>query len=417
MRLGQNHYDVIILGAGASGLMCALTAAQRGRSVLVLEKANKVGKKILMSGGGRCNFTNHFVEPDNFISANPHFCKAALTRYTQWDFIAMVERYGIAYEERKHSQLFCLDSARDILNMLLDECAQAGAEIRSHCTIDKIAQLPERVHSDKHEQEDGRSRYQIALHQGQAPVKLACHSLVVATGALSIPSLGGSGLGYDIAKQFGIALTERQAGLVPFMFSDAMKPLCERLSGLALEVEVTCNQRQFTENLLFTHRGISGPVMLQISNYWNPGDVIILDLLPGFDGHAWLLNAKQQHGKSLLRSLLTQKLSKGLVNELQTLWWSDSAELPLASYSDKQLAAIADKLHGWRLKPSATEGYRTAEVTRGGVDTDAISSKTMEVKSQPGLYFIGEVLDVTGHLGGFNFQWAWSSGYSAGLVC
>jgi len=417
VQFASNHFDVIILGAGASGLMCALTAAQRGRRVLVLEKANKVGKKILMSGGGRCNFTNHFVEADNFISANPHFCKAALTRYTQWDFISMVERYGIPYEERKHSQLFCLDSAKDILNMLLDECAHAGAEIRSHCSIDKISPLPERAHSDKHQPEDRRSRYQIALHQGQTPLKLECHSLVVATGALSIPSLGGSGLGYDIANQFGIALTERQAGLVPFMFSDAMKPLCERLSGLALEVEVSCNQRSFTENLLFTHRGISGPAILQISNYWHPGNEIVIDLLPSINAADWLLNAKQQQGKSLLRTVLAQKLSKSLVTELQTLWWADSADQALAGYSDKQLSAIAEKLHAWRLKPSATEGYRTAEVTRGGVDTDAISSKTMEVKSQAGLYFIGEVLDVTGHLGGFNFQWAWSSGYSAGLVC
>ncbi|WP_344935732.1 NAD(P)/FAD-dependent oxidoreductase [Zhongshania borealis] len=417
MQAAPNHFDVIILGAGASGLMCALTAAQRGRRVLVIEKANKVGKKILMSGGGRCNFTNHFVEADNFISGNPHFCKAALTRYTQWDFISLVERYGIPYEERKHSQLFCLDSAKDILNMLLDECAQAGAEIRTHCSIDKISTLPEQPHSDKHQDDNQRQRYQVTLRQGQTPLSLECHSLIVATGALSIPSLGGSGLGYDIADHFGIALTERQAGLVPFMFSDAMKPLCERLAGLALEVDVSCNRRQFTENLLFTHRGISGPAILQISNYWNPGDEITIDLLPNLDGHKWLRTAKHQQSKSLLRTVLAQKLSKGLVNELQTLWWQNSAEQPLATYSDKQLSVIADKLHCWRLKPSATEGYRTAEVTRGGVDTAAISSKTMEVKSQPGLYFIGEVLDVTGHLGGFNFQWAWSSGYSAGLVC
>lgn len=417
VQAAPNHFDVIILGAGASGLMCALTAAQRGRRVLVIEKANKVGKKILMSGGGRCNFTNHFVEADNFISGNPHFCKAALTRYTQWDFISLVERYGIPYEERKHSQLFCLDSAKDILNMLLDECAQAGAEIRTHCSIDKISTLPEQPHSDKHQNDNQRQRYQVTLRQGQTPLSLECHSLIVATGALSIPSLGGSGLGYDIADLFGIALTERQAGLVPFMFSDAMKPLCERLAGLALEVDVSCNRRQFTENLLFTHRGISGPAILQISNYWNPGDEITINLLPNLDGHEWLLTAKHQQSKSLLRTVLAQKLSKGLVNELQTLWWQDSAEQPLAAYSDKQLSVIADKLHCWRLKPSATEGYRTAEVTRGGVDTAAISSKTMEVKSQPGLYFIGEVLDVTGHLGGFNFQWAWSSGYSAGLVC
>lgn len=398
-------FDVIVLGAGASGLMCAAVAAQRGRRVLVLEKANKVGKKILMSGGGRCNFTNYVVEPDNFVSANPHFCKAALKRYTQWDFISLVERYRIAYEERKHSQLFCKDSAKDILNMLLDECSQGGVEIRSHCIIEQIQPL------DSPDQ-----RYRIQGQRDGRPFSVDCHSLVVATGALSIPTLGGSGMGYDIAAQFGLEVTERRAGLVPFMFTDATKGLCERLSGLALEVTASCNGQTFKENLLFTHRGISGPVILQISNYWHPGDPVTINLLPDLDIANWLHDAKQQHGKLQFKTLLAQQLGRALVNELTALWWPDVASRPMADFSDKQLSTIAVQLSGWVLKPSATEGYRTAEVTLGGVATDAISSKTMEVKSRPGLYFIGEVLDVTGHLGGFNFQWAWSSGYSAGLV-
>jgi predicted Rossmann fold flavoprotein len=408
-------YDVVILGAGASGLFCAFTAAKRGLSVLVLEKANKVGKKILMSGGGRCNFTNHFVEANNFISGNPHFCKSALNRFSQWDFISMVEQYGIEYEERSHSQLFCKNSAKDILNMLLEECALANVEIKTHCQLDQVEALPLKGHSEKHQQEDQRSRYKLSLTQGQTASKVTCHSLVVATGALSIPTLGGSGMGYDIAKQFSLPLTERRAGLVPFMFSDAVKSLCERLSGLALEVEISCNNQSFTENLLFTHRGISGPSVLQISNYWHPGDPITVNLLPSTDAATWLLELKQQHGKSLLKTQLQQKLAKPLVRECQALWWPGHAETPLAEFPDKLLITIGESINNWQLKPSATEGYRTAEVTLGGVDTDAISSKTMEAKQQPGLYFVGEVLDVSGHLGGFNFQWAWSSGYAAGL--
>ena len=415
LQASPASYDVIILGAGASGLMCAFTAAQQGRRVLILERANKVGKKILMSGGGKCNFTNHFVESSNFISDNPHFCKSALNRYTQWDFIAMIERYGIAYEERKHSQLFCKNSAKEILSMLLTECEVAGVEIKTHCEIDYIKTIELKGHSEKHQHEDKRCRYQLSVKQGHEIQKMQCQSLVIASGALSIPSLGGSGIGYDIAKQFGLKLTERRAGLVPFMFSDSYKVICERLSGLALEVEVSCNAQSFTENLLFTHRGLSGPVILQISNYWSPGDEINIDLLPGLNVADWLLKAKHKEAKSLLRTVLTKKLAKGLVVELQSLFWSEQAETSLAEFSDKQLIDIGDQLNNWNLKPSATEGYRTAEVTLGGVDTDDISSKTMEAKQQPGLYFIGEVLDVTGHLGGFNFQWAWSSGYTAGL--
>lgn len=385
--------------------MCAITAAERGRRVLVLEKANKPGKKILMSGGGRCNFTNYQVEADNFISANPHFCKAALKRYTQWDFIAMVERHAIEYEERKHSQLFCRHSAKDVLNMLLDECAQSGVEIRTHCEITDVQAL-----------DSQHLRYRLSGRQGQQPLRIDCQSLVVASGALSIPTLGGSGIGYQIAEQFGLPLVPRRAGLVPFMFTDNMKGVCERLSGLALEVEASCNSHSFTENLLFTHRGISGPAVLQISSYWQPGDSLVLDLLPGTDAQQWLLQAKQQQPRHLLKTVLAEKLGRTLVAELQQLWWPNAAAKPLAEFSDKQLRDIAEQLKGWNIKPSGTEGYRTAEVTLGGVDTDAISSRTMEAKDHPGLYFIGEVLDVTGHLGGFNFQWAWSSGYSAGLV-
>ena len=401
------HYDVIILGAGASGLFCAFTAAQRGRRVLVLERANKVGKKILMSGGGRCNFTNQMVEPGNFISANPHFCKSALKRYTQWDFIALVERHGIDYEERKHSQLFCSRSARDIVEMLLDECASAGAEVRTQCEIQHITALTGDCAS---------ARYQLAVSQPQQPFQLTCESLVVATGALSVPTLGGSGIGYDIARQFGLPLTERRAGLVPFTFSDALKPICERLSGLAVEVRASCNGQSFQENMLFTHRGMSGPVMLQISNYWQGGDELVVDLLPDRDATDWLIAAKRDQGRSRLRTVLSPLLARALVAELQLLWWPDRDDTPLAQWSDRQLAALGEQLNGWKLKPSGTEGYRTAEVTLGGVDTAAISSRTMEATGQPGLYFIGEVLDVTGHLGGFNFQWAWSSGYCAGLA-
>lgn len=417
MKSASKKYDVIILGAGASGLLCAITAAQRGRRVLILEKANKVGKKILMSGGGRCNFTNHFVEADNFISNNPHFCKAALTRYSQWDFIAMVERYGIEYEERFHSQLFCKNSAKDILTMLLAECESAGVEIKTDCDINAIKSLiiEEFNNQNAKQIQNKQNRYRLNITQGDTKFSIESQSVVVATGALSIPSLGGSGMGYDIAKQFSLALTERQAGLVPFMFSDGMKPICERLAGLALEVSVSCNGRHFSENLLFTHRGMSGPVILQISNYWAPGDEVAINLMPNIDAISWLLQAKQHYGKSQLKTILSHKLSKTLVNELQTLWWPNAANLALAEFNDKHLISIGEQINNWAVKPSATEGYRTAEVTLGGVDTNGISSKTMEAKQQAGLYFIGEVLDVTGHLGGYNFQWAWSSGYSAGL--
>lgn len=404
-------YDVIILGAGAAGLFCASTAAKRGRRVLVLEKANKIGKKILMSGGGRCNFTNQFVEADNFISNNSHFCKSALSAYSQWDFISMVEQHQIDYEQRRHGQLFCVDSAKDIVAMLQTECEHVGVDICTHCDINKVAS----TNTDVRE-----NRYQIEIMQGSGEAKkmrkLSCQSLVIASGALSVPTLGGSGIGYEIAEQFNLELTPRRSGLVPFMFSDFMKPLCERLSGSSLEVELSCNGRVFTEQLLFTHRGISGPAVLQISNYWHAGNEIEINLLPAIDAGSWLLQAKQDKIKTQLKTFLSQKLLKALTIELQALWWPKLAETPLLEFSDKHLRSIGQQINKWQLKPSGTEGYRTAEVTLGGVDTNGISSKTMEAKNQAGLYFIGEVLDVSGHLGGFNFQWAWSSAYVAGQV-
>lgn len=416
----SNKYDVVVLGAGAAGLMCALTAAARGRRVLVLEKSNKVGKKILMSGGGRCNFTNKIVAPENFISENPHFCIAALNRYTPSDFIAMVERYEINYEERKHNQLFCRDTAKNILNMLLQECEAQSVKIIDHCDVTTIAALEVDLEGVEAITLNTMPRYSLSgvygVSEEEEMLLVRCHSLIIATGALSIPKLGGSGFGYEVAKQFSLALTQRRAGLVPFMFSDYMKPICERLSGIAIEIDVLCNGQLFTENMLFTHRGVSGPVILQISNYWRPGDEIRIDLLPNKDASKLLLEFKHKYGSSLLRTVLAKQLPKALVGELQCLWWQEHAELPLREFSDKQLIEIGEKVNQWVLKPSGTEGYRTAEVTLGGVDTNEISSKTMEVKKQPGLYFVGEVLDVSGHLGGFNFQWAWASGYSAGLV-
>ncbi len=413
MNTSEQFYDVIILGAGASGLMCAAVAGRRGLSVLVLEKANKVGKKILMSGGGRCNFTNYFVEPDNFISSNPHFCKSALKQFTAWDFIAMVERHGIEYEERRHSQLFCVGSAKEILAMLLAECDDAGVIVQSRSSVGSVTSLD----SGAGVSPGARARYQVAVAQAGQSRLLSCRSLVVATGALSIPTLGGSGYGYELARQFSLPVTERRAGLVPFMFSDSLKPLCERLSGLALEVELSCGDHSFLENILFTHRGISGPAALQVSNYWFPGDELIINLLPVTDATAWLLQEKRMSGRSLLRSRLQQRLSRPLVTELQALWWADFAEKPLAEYTDQRLALIGQRLNSWHVKPSASEGYRTAEVTLGGVDTDALDSKTMETRQHPGLFFVGEVVDVSGHLGGFNFQWAWSSAYVAGSNC
>ncbi|MEZ5525017.1 MAG: NAD(P)/FAD-dependent oxidoreductase [Pseudomonadales bacterium] len=393
----MKSYDVIILGGGAAGLMCAFTAAQRGRRVLVLEKSNRVGKKILMSGGGRCNFTNLYVEPDRYLSANPHFCKSALSRYTQWDFIALVEKHGIAYHEKTQGQLFCDESSKAILDMLLAECDQAGVEIRTDCEVQAVSHT---------------GHYRVASSDGT----FDCDSLVIATGGLSIPTLGGSGFGYELAGQFGLQQLPLMAALVPFTFTDGFKAISERLTGLSVNARVSTDKMSFVEPVLFTHRGLSGPAVLQLSSYWREGEIVTLDLLPSEDAAALLRGMKGEAPKSLLRTQLARHLPKNLVMELEGLWWAGYATTPLAEIPDRVLQALGEKLNNWLLKPAGTEGYRTAEVTLGGVSTDELSSKTMECKTQPGLYFIGEVVDVTGHLGGFNFQWAWASGYAAGQV-
>ena len=393
----MNRYDVIVIGGGAAGLFCALTAGQRGRSVLVLDSSNKVGKKILMSGGGGCNFTNLDITPENYLSNNPHFCISALNRYNQWQFIDLVEHHQIPYHEKSHGELFCDNSSKDILKMLLNECAAAKVVIRTKAIVSQIQPV-----------EEGGFSLSVA---GQT---IHCQSLVVASGGLSIPTLGASGFGYDIAEQFGLNLLPRSAGLVPFTFSDWVKDISETNSGLSLDVQMSVNGMSFRENLLFTHRGISGPAALQLSSYWKPGQFISINLLPDHDAQTLLLGYKQSHPKSLLRNLIGPLLSKGFTQSLQTCYWPQYAETPIAEMPNTVLVSLANHLSNWQLKPSGTEGYRTAEVTLCGVDTDHVSSKTMECKSQSGLYFVGEVLDVTGHLGGYNFQWAWASGYAAG---
>lgn len=403
----KDHYDVIILGAGAAGLMCAITTAKRDKTVLVLEKSNKPGKKILMSGGGRCNFTNLYVEADHFLSNNPHFCKAALKMFNPDDFISMVENHGIDYEEKKHHQLFCVKSSKEILSMLLSECSELGVELITSIDVQKVSAQPETA-PDK--------RFKLTMQSDLKRITIQCESLVVATGALSIPTLGGSGFGYDLAKQFKLPLISRRASLVPFMFSDEIKDLCEKLSGLSTPVIISSNNKGFEESMLFTHRGLSGPAVLQISNYWKPGDEIHINLLPEINALDFLLNKKNKNGKITIKKYLNAILPKALVLQLENLWWPLHKERSLSEISNTELITIGGHLNAWILKPSSTEGYRTAEVTLGGVDTNVINSKTMEIKDHPGLFFIGEVVDVTGHLGGYNFQWAWSSGYCAGLV-
>ena len=392
----SNNFDVIILGGGAAGLFCAFTAGKRGLSVLVLDSSNKIGKKILMSGGGGCNFTNLDIQPDNYLSANPHFCKSALNGYNQWQFIELVEQHQIAYHERKHGELFCDHSAKDILKMLTDECAAVNVVIKTNCATHSIAATV--------------PGYKLETTLGN----LQSRSLVIATGGLSIPTMGASGFGYEIAEQFGLNLLPRAAGLVPFTFTDRVKEISERLSGLAVDVEMSVNDVKFRENMLFTHRGISGPAALQLSSYWQLGQSISINLLPDHNATELLLGYKNTSAKSLLRSLLSQHFSKSLALELQNLHWPDHADKAMAEIPDAILIMTAEQLANWQLKPSGTEGYRTAEVTLCGVDTDHLSSKTMECKTQQGLYFVGEVVDVTGHLGGYNFQWAWASGYAAG---
>ncbi|MBO9880236.1 NAD(P)/FAD-dependent oxidoreductase [Xanthomonas sp. D-109] len=387
--------DVVVIGAGAAGLMCAIAAGQRGRRVRVIDHANKVGKKILMSGGGRCNFTNTGTGPGNFLSANPHFCKSALARYRPTDFIDLVERHGIAYHEKELGQLFCDISSKQIVRMLMDECAAAGVTVRTDCSVRAV--------------ERGSEGFRLDTDDG--PVH--ADSLVVATGGLSIPSLGASGFGYELARQFGHAVLPTRAGLVPLTLSGKHQERLHDLSGLALPVEARCNGASFRNFMLITHRGVSGPAILQISSYWQPGDDLRLDLLPGQDAATWLREQKRLRGAAELRTVLGEALPRRFAQRLCEVWLPDK---PVRQLDEPQLRATAELLGAWPLVASGTEGYRTAEVTLGGVDTDQVSSSTMESRRVPGLYFVGEVLDVTGWLGGYNFQWAWASGHAAGLA-
>ena len=388
--------DVLVIGAGAAGLMCAITAGQRGRRVLVLDHANKPGKKILMSGGGRCNFTNLGVTPAQYLSANPHFCKSALARYTQWDFIALVEKHRIAYHEKELGQLFCDESSKLIVRMLLDECAAAGVRIETSCAVEKVKKT-----------EEG---FAVLTAHGE----VHADSLVVASGGLSIPSMGATGFGYELARQFEHNVLPTRAGLVPLTLSGKHLEHYHELAGVALPVaETRAGKQAFRAGLLFTHRGISGPAVLQISSYWQPGDALHIDLSPAQDIGDWLVAQRAERPAAELRNVLGDLLPRRLAQRLCELWLGSK---PMRQYRDAELHDTGARLHDWPIVASGTEGYRTAEVTLGGVDTDELSSTTMQSKRMPGLYFIGEVVDVTGWLGGYNFQWAWASGHAAGEV-
>lgn len=386
--------DVVIIGAGAAGLMCAIEAGKRQRKVIVIDHANKAGKKILMSGGGRCNFTNYNITPENFISHNPHFCKSALSRFTQWDFINLVKKHRIPFHEKTQGQLFCDNKSKDILDMLLLECEQAGVQIFLNTSIKIIEKL-------------NTGYFQIETDSQD----LQCQSLVIASGGLSIPTMGASPFGYKVAEQFGIHVWPTRAGLVPLTLHIADKEKLSDLSGVAIDSIVSYRHKAFHESLLFTHRGLSGPAVLQISSYWEAGENLLINLLPNLNIFEHLKIAQQDQPQKTLKSFLCEHLPKRVV---ETFIGHEIAQKSLQSISHAEFKKVANLLNKWTLKPNGTEGYRTAEVTLGGVDCNLISSKTMEAATIPGLYFVGEVLDVTGYLGGFNFQWAWSSGWAAG---
>lgn len=393
MASGFTH-DVLVIGGGAAGLMCAATAGARGRSVLVIEHANRVGKKILMSGGGRCNFTNTGASPANYLSSNPHFCRSALARYSPRDFIALVESHRIAYHEKELGQLFCDDSSRQIVAMLLAECEQAGVRIATGCSIEQVT-----VH-------DGGGYVVHSAHGA-----FAAPALVVASGGLSIPSMGASGFGYALARQFGHTLLPTRPGLVPLTLSGKPQEQLADLAGVALPVRVASGRTAFENAMLFTHRGVSGPAILQISSYWQPGQPLHLDLLPGQDALDLLQAQRAARPAAELKTVLGDLLPRRFAQRLCEHWLPNR---PMKQFNPAQLRQAAQLLRAWPLVASGTEGYRTAEVTLGGVDTREISQVTFESRRAPGLYFIGEVLDVTGWLGGYNFQWAWASGHAAG---
>jgi len=391
----MNDCDVLVIGGGAAGLMCALTAGQRGRRVVVVEHAERCGKKILMSGGGRCNFTNTGVTPAQYLSANPHFCKSALARYTPADFIEMVERHGIAYHEKELGQLFCDESSKQIVRMLLDECEWAGVRIETGCSVESV--------------DHGNDGFNVRTSRGG----FTTSSLVVASGGLSIPRMGATGLGYQLARQFGHEVLPTRAGLVPLTLSGTHLDRLADLSGLSLPVTASCGRQAFTNAMLLTHRGLSGPAILQISSYWREGDALGINLLPGHDIPALLAAWQAGRRDAQLQTLLAEVLPKRFAQRLVEHWLPNR---PMRQFNAPELEDIARTLSAWPVIPSGTEGYRTAEVTLGGVDTDGVSSTTMMSRHVPGLYFIGEVVDVTGWLGGYNFQWAWASGRAAGMA-
>lgn len=398
-----SEYDVIIIGAGASGLMCALTAGERGRRVLILDHANKIGKKIIISGGGRCNFTNMYTEPGNYLSNNSHFCKSALSRYTQWDFQALVDKYQIAWHEKTLGQLFCDDRSHQIVDLLVSECRRAGVTIRTKAMVEQITS-----------QVEGDSVYRLKTTLGE----IASRSLVVATGGLSFPTMGATGFGYEVAEQFGHELVPVRPALVPFTMPKKWLEHFSVLSGVSAEVIATCSGQSFRENLLITHRGVSGPAILQVSSYWNENDMVKINWFPGVSVYDWLKGAQERRPKAETHTILSEHMTKRLAQVLcqhgKLRLVTEGGHKTINRYSNVELEQLAEQLEEWELAPNGTEGYKKAEVTLGGVSTDKVSSKTFESRLQSGLFFIGEVLDVTGHLGGFNFQWAWASGYCAG---
>jgi predicted Rossmann fold flavoprotein len=382
--------DVLIIGAGASGLMCAVEAGRRHRSVIVLDHMEKIGKKIRAAGGGRCNFTNLDIRPDKYLSANPHFCKSALARFSPRDFIDMLERYDIQYVERNNGKLFCEKSSGEIVKMLHEECRETGVEMRLNCRIGTVSK---------------KDNFTVSTNIGS----IDASSLVIATGGLSFPELGASGIGYRTAEMFGLRVTTLKPALVPLIFRREDRAVFKDLSGISFTANVSCRGKHFRDEVLFTHRGLSGPAILQASSYWDQGDEITINLFPDMDAYE-LLSSKRK-SRTELNNLLSEHLPRRFSHKWCELYASSR---PLCTYTEKELKDIASQLHNWTIKPEGTEGYNKAEITLGGIDTDELSSKTMEAKKVPGLYFVGEVIDVSGQLGGYNLQWAWSSGFAAG---
>lgn len=395
--MSRFDYDVVVLGAGGAGMMCAATAGKRGRKVVVLDHADKLGKKILISGGGRCNFTNLYANASTYYSSNIHFAKSALARFTPEDFLALVKKHRIAFHEKKLGQQFCDGSAQAIVNLLASECKEAGAEIQLGCKIEEVT----RIEADSF-------RFLLKTNLGE----YRCESLVIATGGLSIPKIGATDFGQRLAKKFGLKVTKLDAALVALIMDQKFQKEFSELSGVSVDTEVSVNGVKFRENILFTHTGLSGPAILQASLYWNPGDSIAINLVPEIDMHDWLLDKKKQGAKAEVKNILTQFFTKRFAERLCELYLQNDA--PLMQISDDTLSNFGKTLNAWTLFPAKDGGYGRAEVTRGGVDTNELSSKTMEAKKVPGMFFIGEVVDVTGRLGGFNFQWAWASGHAAG---